>query len=210
MTHISSKNVTSPALIGYGRMSGAETSPEPQLRALREAGVDEMFVDLGRLGRTRARPELDACLARLEPGDVLVVTGLVRLSRSIEHVVDLISQLHQNAITLRSLAEDLDTAVDLNPGAFAVMLADVSAGIVRENTLAGLARAERSGRRPGRPPAMTPEQIDTATELRARGESWRRIEAAVGVPHTTVRRTLTTPRPGEPDQKSPGCAGERP
>jgi DNA invertase Pin-like site-specific DNA recombinase len=179
-------------LVGYGRPSGTETSPEPQLAALRELGAEETFVDLARLGRIRARPELDACLARLEPGDVLVVTGLVRLSRSIEHVVDLISELHQRGITLRSVAENLDTAVAVTPGEFATMLADVNAGIVRENTLAGLARAERSGRRPGRPPAMTAEQIDTAARLRAQGESWRDVATAVGIPHSTVRRTLTS------------------
>lgn len=176
--------------IGYGRPSGSETDPEEQRLTLEYLGAEELFVDAARLGRTRARPGLDACLARLQSGDTLLVTGLVRLSRSIEHVVDLMSELYERDIALRSVAENLDTNRPINPGAFAAMLADVNAGIIRENTLAGLARAELAGRRPGRPPIMTQTQIEQAALLRREGQSWRNVGQSVGVPHATVRRTL--------------------
>lgn len=178
------------AVIGYGRMSGEETTPDAQISELEAVGVDQMFVDLGRLGHSRHRPELDACLAALKPGDTLIVTGFVRLSRSIEHVISLISELYEHGIRLRSLAEDFDSEETPELARFAVMLNNVSGQVIRANTLAGMARAERSGSKPGRPQVMSAEQIKEAQTRRDSGQSWREIGAALGIAHATVRRTV--------------------
>lgn len=60
------------ALIGYDRVSTRGQNLDAQIRALTEAGCLRVFA--GQLsGKTAARPELEACLGYLRPGDTLVV-----------------------------------------------------------------------------------------------------------------------------------------
>jgi membrane-bound lytic murein transglycosylase B len=51
-------------------------------------------------------------------------------------------------------------------------------------------RYEASGGRWGRPPAMSPAQVESARAMRAEGRSLRAVERALGVPRSTLARTL--------------------
>ncbi len=62
-------------------------SPEEQRAALLDAGCSRVYLDLSSGRGGAARPELDACLASLEPGDTLVVVRLDRLGRSLPQLV---------------------------------------------------------------------------------------------------------------------------
>jgi DNA invertase Pin-like site-specific DNA recombinase len=60
-------------------------------------------------GKLAQRPELDAALAYLRPGDVLVVTKLDRLGRSIRNLIDLAALLEERGVGLRVLQQGIDT-----------------------------------------------------------------------------------------------------
>ena len=49
-----------------------------------------------RTGRTAERPELQACLDYLRPGDTLVVVSLDRLSRSLADLITLVADLRRH------------------------------------------------------------------------------------------------------------------
>ena len=68
------------ALIGYARVSTRDQNPQAQHAALRAAGCERIFTDTAS-GKLAERPELAACLDYLRPGDTLVCTKLVRVSR---------------------------------------------------------------------------------------------------------------------------------
>jgi DNA invertase Pin-like site-specific DNA recombinase len=79
--------------IGYGRVSTRDQHPEAQHDALTAAGCDEVFIDRAS-GKLAARPELDkALLSANRAGDQLVITKLDLLGRSLEHLIELSSQL---------------------------------------------------------------------------------------------------------------------
>jgi DNA invertase Pin-like site-specific DNA recombinase len=59
---------------------------------------------------------------------------------------------------------------------------------ISERTKAGIARARAQGKHCGRPVRVF--RRARAAELRKQGESWRAIARALGVPQTTIRRSL--------------------
>ena len=66
--------------IGYARVSTQDQHPALQLDALHAAGCAKVFVEQAS-GAQRDRPQLQAALDYLRPGDTLVVWKLDRLAR---------------------------------------------------------------------------------------------------------------------------------
>nr|WP_299949640.1 recombinase family protein [Hyphomonas sp. BRH_c22] len=65
------------SLIGYARVSTQDQTLEAQKEALLKAGADLLFTEKVS-GAKRDRPELNAMLANLQPGDIVLVTRLDR------------------------------------------------------------------------------------------------------------------------------------
>jgi hypothetical protein len=77
--------------VGYVRASSGRML-EAELRTLGDAGCERTFSD-ALVGRTARRPELQACLASLRSGDVLVVPTLSGLAHSLHNLIRLVSSL---------------------------------------------------------------------------------------------------------------------
>lgn len=99
---------TGRMMVGYARVSTEEQSLELQRQALATAGCHVVLEDQI-TGVARRRPGLDKVLARLNPGDVLVVWRLDRLGRSLSHLIEVIGVLGARKIGFRSLSESIDT-----------------------------------------------------------------------------------------------------
>ena len=71
--------------IGYARVSTDEQDLTAQRDGLAALGVEpeRIYVDHGLTGTTRARPGLREAVAACRDGDMLVVTKLDRLARSV-------------------------------------------------------------------------------------------------------------------------------
>ena len=94
--------------IGYARVSTRDQSFDLQADALTEAGCGKLYREVASGARTD-RPQLDALLADLRAGDVLVVWKLDRLGRSLKHLVELVGQLMERDVGLLSLNDPIDT-----------------------------------------------------------------------------------------------------
>src|SRR5664280_1628640 len=164
-------------LIGYVRVSTADQILDRQTRALAEVGCLRVFAEK-RTGRTAERPEVQACLDYLRPGDTLVVVSLDRLSRSLADLITLVADLRRHGVGFRSMHEALDTTTPGGRLVFHVFaaLAEFSViwtrrELIVEGTREGLDAARARGTRLGRPPAMTPEQSRHARDLLTRPET---------------------------------------
>lgn len=71
-----------------------------------DRSVDDTFVDEGVSGKTLNRPSAQALLAKAQPGDVIIVNRLDRLTRSVRDVNDLMDR----GLVLVSVVESLDTS----------------------------------------------------------------------------------------------------
>jgi DNA invertase Pin-like site-specific DNA recombinase len=187
-------------MIGYARVSTRDQDPALQHDALTAAGCLRVFTDTAS-GRLDSRPQLDACLDYLRPGDTLVVWKLDRLGRSLRHLVELTRLLGERGIELRSVQDALDTTTPAGKLLFHIMaaLAEFEADLIRDRTAAGLAAARTRGRLGGRPTVLTPEKLAVARQMQRSGEhTMATIAKTLGVGRSTLYRALGCPdeRPG--------------
>lgn len=182
-------------VIGYGRDSRTRyrdhTHPERQRRTLLEAGCEQVFIDRAHVKAVPLRPEFDACLSCLAPGDVLVVVQLDRLTRSLPQLIETVGRLFDRGIGFRSLCEDLDTT---SPGGrFVFHVFAALAQFMRElNTDQPASHAAQSrGGRPGRPRVLRPDQIAEARRMLPNPEnSVASIARFLGVSRSTLYKQL--------------------
>src|SRR5207249_1874844 len=98
---------------------------------------------------------LEACLAVLQPGDVLLVWRLDRLGRSMPHLVTLVEQLRAQGVGFRSICDGaIDTTTASGELIFHIFsaLAQFERRLIQERTQAGLSAARARGRKGGRKP----------------------------------------------------------
>jgi DNA invertase Pin-like site-specific DNA recombinase len=181
------------AIVGYARVSTLDQVLHSQVDELTAAGAGRIFTDQAS-GKLDARPGLAAALDYLRDheGDVLMVTRIDRLGRSVQHLVRVVDDLKARGIEFRSLHEGIDTTTAGGEMFFVIFAAigRFSGRIISERTHEGLAAARARGRRGGRPRAMTEERITTALELRAKGRTLEQIAKTLGVSPSTVSRAI--------------------
>ena len=95
-------------MLGYARVSTADQDTEVQVRALQAVGVDTIITET-RSGAAE-RPELDALLSRLRPGDVLHAYKVDRLARSLVDLLRVLQAVTDAGAVFRSLTEPIETA----------------------------------------------------------------------------------------------------
>ena len=152
--------------VGYARVSTQDQDPALQLDALNAAGCERVFTETAS-GAQRERPQLQAALDYMRPGDTLVVWRLDRLARSLQQLIATVEALGGRGIGLRSLTEALDTTTAGGRLVFHIFasLAEFERGIIRERTMAGLQAARARGRKGGRPPALSERDLVAARAL---------------------------------------------
>lgn len=179
--------------IGYARVSTNDQHPEAQTDALTAAGCAKVFTDHGVSGRLARRPQWDACLDYLRAGDVLVVTKLDRLGRSVKHLVDLVLQLRERGIDLVVTQQGIDTTTPAGKLLFHVLaaIAEFEADLISERTRDGLAAARARGRTGGRKKSLTDRQAAVVRDMyESRKHTVNEIAETFGVSHMTVYRYL--------------------
>jgi DNA invertase Pin-like site-specific DNA recombinase len=152
--------------IGYARVSTQDQTPQLQLDALKVAGCERCFVEKAS-GAQRDRPELQAALGYMRPGDTLVVWKLDRLARSLKQLIETVESLENKKMGFRSLTENIDTTTPGGRLTFHLFaaLAEFERSIIKERTMAGLAAARSRGRRGGRPPSLNAKDLAAAKAL---------------------------------------------
>jgi len=130
--------------IGYARVSTEDQNLALQLDALKASGCEKVFEDQGISGITRTRVGLDAALAVLASGDVLVVWKLDRLGRSLHHLIEVIASLDKRGVDFLSLSEAIDTGSATGRLVFHLMaaLSEFERSLIVERTSAGLKAAK--------------------------------------------------------------------
>ncbi len=159
--------------IGYARVSTVEQNLELQLAALRAAGCEKIYEDLGVSGSADERDGLTKAMEALRPGDVLVVWRLDRLGRSLIRLIELINLVAAKGAHFKSLNEAIDTDSPGGRLVFHMMgaLAEFERSLISERTRAGMQVAKDAGKPIGRPPALSPAQIQEAQRALEEGTS---------------------------------------
>jgi len=149
-------------LIGYARCSTDSQDLTAQRDALTALGVtpDRVYVDHGLTGTNRARPGLREALAACRGGDVLVVSKLDRLARSVPDARDIADELTARQVKLNiggSVHDPTDPVGKLLFNALA-MVAEFEVDLLRLRTREGMKVAKAKGHLRGKPPKLKPAQ----------------------------------------------------
>jgi len=182
--------------LGYARVSTTSQHLDRQLDALNKAGIgdDRIYVDK-KTGANVDRPGLNSLRAYARRGDTLVVYTLDRLGRNQREVLNLVHDLSEAGICVRSLADPLPiNTADDGMGRIAVLLLSLFAEMERtftaERAAHARAVAEAAGRRVGRPKAHSDGTIEYARLLKAKGASLGEVAGKTGIPKSSLARYL--------------------
>jgi DNA invertase Pin-like site-specific DNA recombinase len=142
-------------------------------------------------GAKTDRAELAKVTERLESGDVLLVTRLDRLARSIRDLLNVIEEVSKRGAGFRSLKDAwADTTSPHGRLMLTVLggLAEFERELIRARTGEGRKRAQDRGVRFGRPRKLTPFQRNEASARLDAGETQADIARSYGVDATTIGR----------------------
>ena len=187
------------ALLGYGRVSSEGQSLTAQVAELKAAGCVEIFQEKVSGAKTD-RKQLARLIARLDKGDVLVVTRLDRLARSTRDLLNVLDAVAKKNAGFRSLRDAwADTTTPHGRLMLTVLggLAEFERELIRSRTGEGRARAVARGVVMGRKPKLTHHQQQEVIARRNAGETLMNIARSFNVSHTTISR-LTAASPFVP------------
>ena len=140
--------------VGYARVSTIDQDSSIQTKALTDAGCTTLFTEKKSGASTNKRTQLDECIKYLRKGDILMVTRIDRLTRSILDLQNLLITLREKKVHLKAIEQPIDTN-NASGKAFLDMLgvfAEFETNLRRERQLEGIARAKQEGKYKGRQP----------------------------------------------------------
>jgi DNA invertase Pin-like site-specific DNA recombinase len=181
--------------LGYARISTADQDPQLQLDALAVVDCLKIYTDIAS-GTKADRPQWQACLADLRPGDTLIIWKIDRLGRNLRDLIDIVTTLQTRGVGVRSLTNGIvDTTTAHGTFVFGIfaLMAEYEAALIKERTQAGLAAARARGRTGGHKPKMTPALINKAQRMyNARQFTMAEIAQSCDVTPMTIYRNITT------------------
>ncbi len=179
-------------LIGYARTSTLDQVAgfEAQKAELLAAGCDtKLFVE--QVSSVGERPRLKALLEHLRSGDVVVVTKLDRLARSMRDLLDIVAKIEAAGATLRILAMNFDTGTATGKLMLNVLgsVAEFERAMMLERQRAGIAAAKADGKYRGRVPTAM-RKADEAVALLTRGVKPAVAARQLGIARSSLYRIM--------------------
>lgn len=176
-------------LFGYARVSTEDQDTAIQEAALRAAGCLTVFSEQRSGTTTAGRTELRRVLDIVRTGDILVVTRIDRLARSIADLSAIVAELESKGAHLKVTEQPIDTTTPAGR-AFLQMLgvfAEFETAIRRERQMEGIAKAKAAGIYKGRPATIDEAAI---RKLHSEGKGATEISKLLGVGRASVYRSL--------------------
>lgn len=161
---------------GYARVSSVDQNIDRQRSALQEEGC-EMICEEKMSGATTDRPVLHDLLDKVNIGDIIVVHSLDRISRSTVDLLQLVDELKDQDVSLRSIKDSWFDMTDENP--FSEFLLTVMSGLseyerkmIRMRQQEGIKQAKFKGKFKGRVKKYTEGHpgMNHAIELYEKGD----------------------------------------
>lgn len=154
-----------------------------QIAALKAYGVPEKHIFVDKASGSRAdRPNfIRAMKYAKRAGSEFVVWKLDRLGRTLIGVLDTLTLLEKEQVSLVSLTERFDTTGPIGKAMVRLLavFAELERDLIRERTVAGIKRKRERGEVHGRPIVMTPEREVEAKRLLADGEAGPQVLKAM-------------------------------
>lgn len=178
--------------IGYARVSSYGQSLEVQRQKLKEEGCSEIFEEkISALSQKRT--ELDNALRTIREGDVLIVTKLDRLARSMQDLLQIAKRLQKKQAELKVLDQSIDTTTSEGRLMFNIIgsFAEFEHDIRKARQMDGIRKARDKGVAFGRKHVLNEQQQQEIVRLnKDESFSLNQLATKYAVSHMTIYRIL--------------------
>jgi DNA invertase Pin-like site-specific DNA recombinase len=178
--------------VGYARTSTLEQKAglEAQKRDLKAAGVEKLFSE--QLSSVDAeRPQLETALDFIREGDVLTVTKIDRVARSVANLCEIEARLHAKGASLKVLDPQIDTSTPIGRLVFNMVgaIAQFEREIMLERQREGIAKAKAAGKYKGRAPTAMAKAGEALMLLKG-GMGATEVARQLGIGRASVYRII--------------------
>ena len=165
-----------------------------QLEKLTAFGCEKVFQEKKSGASTRKREAVNDALEFCREGDVLVVTKLDRLARSMFDLQAIVATLERKKVDLVVLDQKIDTTTPTGRLTFHLLgaVAEFERELRAERRNDGIASALAKGVKFGRREKLTQNQVEELRDARRAGEARAALQARFGISKSTFYR-LTEP-----------------
>lgn len=180
-------------IIGYARTSTIEQQAgfNAQLKELQKSGCTKIYQE--QVSSQGKRDKLCAALDFVREGDVLVVTKLDRLARSVRDLMGIIDTLTKKQATIRILNLGLDTQTPTGKLILNVLgsIAQFEREMMLERQREGISKAKKEGKYKGRKP-ISENKRQEIINLNLTGATKSAIANELHIGQATVYRVLAS------------------
>lgn len=188
--------------IGYARVSTVDQNEARQMEALREDGVDRIYMDK-KSGKDFNRPEYQKMISELHKGDVLVIHSIDRLGRNYEEIITEWRKITKE-IEADIIVQDMPLLnTSQNKDLTGTLIADIVLQLlsyvaqrerenIRQRQKEGIAIAKARGKYKGRAKKEIDKKLFEDTKARWQNGEITKIQFAetIGVSRGTLYRIL--------------------
>lgn len=176
--------------IGYARVSTTGQDYETQLSKLQAEGCEKIFSEKQSGKSSDNRAELQKAVEFCRDGDVLVVTKLDRLARSMADLWAIVRGLENKGCNFKVLDQSgMDTTTSTGKLLFNILgsIAEFERDLINERTAEGRAAAKANGVKFGRKAKLTDDQVEA---LRADVEAGHLTKQAIAEKYGIARNSV--------------------
>jgi DNA invertase Pin-like site-specific DNA recombinase len=180
-------------LVGYARVSTTGQSLDIQEETLKAAGCDKVFSEKRSGASQSDRAALEEAIEYVRDGDVLMVTRLDRLARSVIDLRNIIARLEAKGAGFSCIQQG---AIDTTRSDGKLLLnilgsfAEFELDIRKERQMEGIAKAKDMGKYKGRPASVDAAKVKA---MKLEGLGATDISKALGIGRASVYRALGDP-----------------
>lgn len=176
-------------IVAYARTSTLDQIAgfEAQISELKAAGAKKIFSE--QVSSVADRAQLEALIDWVRDGDIVIVTKLDRLARSMRDLIEIVDRIEKKGAGLRILAMNLDTTTATGKLMLNVLgsVAEWERAMMLERQAVGIAKAKAEGKFKGRAPTVERQRTEIEALL-SQGLGPTSIAEKLGVARSSVYR----------------------
>ena len=178
----------------YVRVSTKEQHDARQLIAMESRGIaPERIFSEKQSGKDAKRPQLQALMAKVQQGDVVVVESISRFARNTRDLLALVEKLTAKGVEFVSLKENIDTNTPTGRFMLTVFaaVAELERDFILQRQAEGIAAAKARGVKFGRPCQKVPDNFHELAKRHQRGKiTSKELLRESGLKKSTLYRRL--------------------